>query len=188
MTTHTTATPASAAFSQALASAHDQIGQTLADLSHTAPTLVVFLRHAGCTFCREALADLAKIRTAIEAEGVQICLVHMGSDDHAAEFFAAYGMDDVPRISDPGQGLYRAFDLGRGKLRQLFGPKVIVRGAEAAANGHGIGRLIGDGFQMPGVFLIRDGQIVRAFRHQTAADRPDYAALACPLPPGSTNG
>ena len=41
-----------------------------------------------------------------------------------------------------------------------------------------VGKLVGDGFQMPGVFLLRNGRIEKAFRHQTAADRPDYCELA----------
>jgi hypothetical protein len=30
---------------------------------------------------------------------------------------------------------------------------------------------------MPGAFLIHNARLVRAFRHQDAADRPDYCAL-----------
>jgi hypothetical protein len=57
----------------------------------------------------------------------------------------------------------------------LFGPKVWWRGFQAGVlNRHGAGRLQGDGFQMPGVFLVFHGQILRSFRHQSAADRPDY--------------
>ena len=37
--------------------------------------------------------------------------------------------------------------------------------------------LAGDGLQMPGVFVLVDGRVARAYRHRTAADRPDYAAL-----------
>jgi hypothetical protein len=48
--------------------------------------------------------------------------------------------------------------------------------------GHGIGPLVGDGFQMPGAFLIRDGRVSAAYRHRHAADRPDCGALACGLP------
>jgi hypothetical protein len=35
-----------------------------------------------------------------------------------------------------------------------------------------------DGFQMPGVFLLRDRGIARAYRHRTIADRPDYVAIS----------
>jgi hypothetical protein len=41
-----------------------------------------------------------------------------------------------------------------------------------------VGRLAGDGFQMPGVFLIFKGEVIRSYRHHTAADRPDYINLA----------
>jgi len=30
---------------------------------------------------------------------------------------------------------------------------------------------------MPGVLVIREGQVIRRFIHETAADRPDYLAL-----------
>ncbi len=157
-------------------------GRTLAELAEASPVLVVFLRHAGCTFCREALSDLRARRAEIERHA-RIAIVHMGDDASAASFFAKYGLDDVARISDPERTLYRAFDLGRGSLWQLFGPRVWVRGFRAGVlAGHGVGRLEGDGFQMPGTFLVHRGRIIRSHRHKDAADRPDYAEIACTLP------
>ncbi len=159
--------------------ARTQFGDSLIQLSTESPLLLVFLRHAGCTFCREALADLAQQRRAIEELGVRIALVHMGSGAEAERFFARYGLAGVCRVDDPGQNLYRAFGLSRGRLGQLFGPKVWFRGFQAGILGrHGIGRLAGDGFQMPGVFLLFHGEILNSFRHASAADRPDYVALA----------
>ncbi|MFN3326567.1 MAG: SelL-related redox protein [Bryobacteraceae bacterium] len=154
-------------------------GATLGNLAEQSDLLLVFLRHTGCTFCREALADLAARRAAIESRGVRIVLAHPGSREQAAGAFARYGLDDLARISDPECRLYRAFGLKRGTLWQLFGPKVAWRGLQAGLlAGHGIGRLAGNGFQMPGVFLIAGGRIAAGYRHRTAADRPDYAALA----------
>jgi hypothetical protein len=168
---------------EAMARARVSGGPSLAELSRGGPALVVFLRHAGCTFCREALADIAARRARIESEGVRIVLVHMGDDASAREFFAKYGLDDVARVSDPDRELYRAFDLRRGSPWQLFGLRVWWRGFVAGVlGGHGVGALAGDGFQMPGVFLMRDGRIERAFRHQSAGDRPEYETLACGLP------
>ena len=108
--------------------AFTQSGQTLGMLSRERPTLVVFLRHSGCTFCRQALADIAARRSAIEVGGAGIVLVHMGDDASAATFFSEYGLGDVARISDPHRLLYRAFELRRGSLWQLFAPQVIARG------------------------------------------------------------
>lgn len=150
-------------------------GFTVETLSRTRPVLLVFLRHAGCTFCREALADLALQRRDVEAAGATIVLAHMGEPEFGRDFFQKYGLDDLHQISDPGCGLYRAFGLPKGNLWMLFGPKVWVRGFDAGViNRHGVGRLVGDGFQMPGLFMIFHGQILRSYRHQSAADRPDY--------------
>ena len=164
---------------------HGDGGGTLDSLSRKGPVLVVFLRHMGCTFCREALADVAARRAAIEKEGSRIVLVHMRPPDEAAAFFATYGLESVGHISDPAAVLYRSFGLRRGTLWQLFGPRVAWRGLMATNAGHKVGRLRGDGFQMPGVFLVRDGRFIREFRHRDAAERPNYTELAaCPLPTG----
>lgn len=156
-----------------------QRGVTLAELSRQHPVLVVFLRHSGCTFCREALQDLREQRDRIEAKGTRIVLVHMGDDESSRAFFESFDLGDVDRISDPECRLYRAYELDRGRIGQLFGLSVFWRGFKCAIlNRHGVGKLGGDGFQMPGAFLVRDNEIVKAFRHQTAASRPDYCSVA----------
>jgi len=155
-----------------------QYGVSVDEISRLSPVLLVFLRHAGCTFCREAMADLAEKRREIESQGTRLVLVHMGTEENSVAFFRKYGLEEVPRLSDPERALYRAFGLPRGSLADLFGPKVWWRGFQAGILGrHGLGRPAGDAFQMPGVFLLFHGEIVRSFRHQSAADRPDYMAL-----------
>jgi hypothetical protein len=162
-----------------------QSGTTLDALSHIRPTLVVFLRHSGCTFCREALADLAAKRTQLESQGVGLALVHLGDDEAMQVLCEQYGLSDLPRFCDPERRLYQAFRLKLGSFMSLIGPKVLWRGMRAAfASRHGIGRFDGNVFQLPGAFLIDSGQIVREYRHATAADRPDYVALACPIATG----
>jgi peroxiredoxin len=154
-------------------------GQKLGDLTRSQPIMLVFLRHFGCTFCREALNDLAEQRREIESRGIKLVLVHMGSESAAREFFARYGLDDVARVADPNQSLYRGFGLTKGSLWQLFGPEVWWRGFTAGIlRRNGIGFLVGDGFQMPGAFLLFHGEVLRAFRHKNASDRPDYRKIA----------
>lgn len=166
---------------QALATYRDQHSTPLDELSRRTPLLVVFLRHAGCTFCREALADLSRQRAQIASAGATITLVHMDANDaDAARYFGGYGLSDVPRVSDPDCRLYRAFGLVRGSWWQLFGLPVWWPGLKAILSGHSIGRMVGDGFQMPGAFLVERGQITRAYRHAFSADRPDYCELAAP--------
>jgi peroxiredoxin len=165
----------------ALEGARTSSGVSVAELSRGRGVLVVFLRHSGCTFCREALADLARVRSEIERGGALIALVHMGEESaETARFFGRYGLGDLPRVSDPGRELYRALGLRRGRFGQLFGIACWVRAIRAGVfGGHWVGKLVGDGFQMPGVFLVRDGRVERSFVHESAADRPDYPLVAC---------
>jgi len=154
-------------------------GESLDALSRESPLLMVFLRHAGCPFCREALAQLKKDRAAIEAGGVRIVLVHMTTDDDAKKLFAKYGLDDVPRVADPERQLYEAFELKRGTVGDVMGPKVWWKGFRTAIlRGNGFGVPKGDVFQMPGTFLVANGEIVRAFRADDSTGHPDYAEFA----------
>jgi peroxiredoxin len=153
-------------------------GVTLDELSRIGPTLVVFLRHAGCPFCREALSDIARLRPRLEAEGARLVLVHLSGEAEIARLLAIYGLADTPRIHDPHGSLYRAFGLPRGSLSDVAGPKVWWRGCQAVFAGrHRVAFPDSDAFQMPGVFLLFHGEILRSYRHQSAADRPDYLAL-----------
>lgn len=155
--------------------------QKLDDLADRQPQLVVFLRHAGCTFCRQALADIQSVRQEIESTGCGIVFVHLGREDdpESVAIFHKYGVDDLPRISDPSSRLYRQFGLDLGGFRELFGIKVWMRGLLfGIVNGHGIGAVRGNSFQMPGVYLYHRGIILGGFRHESAADRPDYLELA----------
>ena len=170
----------------ALRTARCQNGESLLSLSRRQPRLVVCLRHLGCTFCRESLADLARQRLEIEAAGAGIVLVHPATDEQAAELFEGYGLAGLPRFADPDRVLYRALGLSRGSFAQVLGPRVFWRAAAATLRGHRLGKNAGDVWQMPGVFLVRDGRVVEAFRHQDVSDRPDYRAIAARLRRGGT--
>lgn len=153
-------------------------GRTLDQLANERPQMVVFLRHSGCTFCREALAEISSRRREIEATGCGIVLVHLDDSD-GREFFAQYGMADLPRISDPQCRLYRQFGLDLGDFRQLFGLRVWLRGFVAGfLHGHGLGWPRANSFQMPGVFTYHRGRVIEGFQHDQASDRPDYVELA----------
>lgn len=171
-------------FQDAIQSHHDQHGTSLADLSDQSPVMLVFLRHLGCTFCMETLQDLKAQRKQIESDGIRPVLVHMSDDGDAQNQFAKYTLDDLSRISDPDQDLYRAFELKRGSLWQLFGPRVWFQGIRAMFRGNTVGKLQGDGFQMPGVFIMHKGQVIQSFKHATAGDRPEYTCMSgeCKVP------
>lgn len=154
-------------------------GESLEVLSRASPLLVVFLRHKGCAFCRETLAQLQRRRGEIEAAGVKIVLVHMIEDDNTAEvFFARWRMHDVPRVSDPRQEIYKRFGLKRGSLSQVIGWGVWWPGLKSVLRGHFPGVPRGDIFQLPGAFLVHQGRVVREFAAKNSAEHPEYTEFA----------
>lgn len=154
-----------------------QRGATLTELSRHQPLLVVFLRHSGCTFCREAVADIAAQRQAIEALGTQIAFVHMGQQE-PVDLLEKHKLTDIHSFRDPVCSLYDAFGLRMGTFWELFGPKTWVRSIQSWKNGNVNGAFNGNVLRMPGVFLLQNGEVVRAYRHKSPADRPDYVKLA----------
>jgi hypothetical protein len=156
-----------------------QDGETLAEISQDEPTMVVFLRHSGCTFHREALSDLVVARPTLAELGVRLAIVHMGEQLKTGAPGGDCPLTDVARFSDPDRRLYREFGLGHGTFNQLLGPAVWKRGFQSCViDGTGVGPLDGDGFQMPGVFVVHAGKRLVSYRHKHAGDRPDYAAIA----------
>jgi len=178
--------PAETDLASALQAARTDHGDRLAAMSDPEPLLLVFVRHSGCTFCGETLADLAKAREpGGPAASLAVAVVQMGTLEQGRRLLDRHGLTDVPVVSDPDRSLYRAVDLGRGGLGQLFGLRVWWRAMGAIFRGHFIGRLVGDGFQMPGAFIIRRRVIVKAFRHDDAGERTDFAGL-CRFEDGPT--
>lgn len=162
-------------------------GLSVAELSNEQPVMLVFLRHFGCTFCREALQDLSERKENIKKYGGKLVLVHMSDEKTAERYFAKYGLVGVDHVMDPHCLFYQAFGLTKGTARQLFGLHSWIRGFQAGViDGHGVGvKQLGDGFQMPGVFILRKGKLVTQFIHKMAGDRPEYVDLlaqCCEIP------
>ncbi len=155
-------------------------GKSLAAASESKLLALVFLRHFGCTFTRQILRGLEGIQREATAHGAELVLVHMLQNGKETAFLGEGS--GVARIADPCCELYRAFGLGKGGVLELFGPHVWWRGAIAIFHGCGVGHLAGDGLQMPGAFLFRDGKIISSQRARSAADLPDLPGLFQALP------
>lgn len=153
--------------------------ESVASLSMNGPVLLVFLRHFGCIFCRESLRDLSQKRAAYEEKNITIVFVHMSDKTTAEMYFRSFNLAGIKHISDPQCAYYSAFKLSKGNIGQLFGFKNLVRGFEVTI-GKGIpvtAAQLGDGNQMPGLFVISKGQIINSFIHSFAGDKPDYDAI-----------
>ena len=143
--------------------------------------LLIFLRHFGCSFCRQAISDIADLRTELAERHVRPVFVHLGTPERAKPYFDYYHLEDIERVSDPEGGIYRnaPFALRSQHLAwQFVDPRVwygwLVKGAYRK---HGIGKIQENAQQMPGIFFIKGGRIARTFRYKTIADQPDYLKL-----------
>ena len=125
------------------------------------------------------MTEISKKRSSIIAKGTQLAFVHMSNEELASKFFTGYRLEDAERVSDPQRKLYKLFKLVQGGLPQFLTWRILKRMFVAGViNGHGLGKLAGDAFQMPGVFLIQHSKVLRAFVHRTVADQPNYTELA----------
>jgi thiol-disulfide isomerase/thioredoxin len=154
-------------------------GESFEQLTKDHRVLLVFLRHFGCTFCRETMCELAKVRPFLEREGVKIVIVHMVESEMASEMLKVYDLDDISHVSDPHQHMYRTFGLHKTGFRAMFGFKNWYRAFVAGiVKGHLVGKPAGDPWQMPGVFLYHKNKILNKFTYRYVSDRPDFLKLA----------
>ena len=162
------------------ASIRTESGATLLELAQATPVLLIFLRHFGCSFCRQAISDVADLRDELDRRRVRPVFVHLGTPERAKPFFDYYKIGDVERISDPEAKIYQLPEFQLSKMHpalNLLLPKVWVGWLKGAIFRHGIGKIEEDGHQMPGIFFLKGSQIVRQFRYRTIADEPDYLKL-----------
>jgi peroxiredoxin len=160
-----------------LGSIHTEAGSTLLSLTEASPVLLIFLRHFGCSFCRQAISDVADVHAELSARNVRPVFVHLGTPERAKTYFDYYGLHDVDRISDPGAIIYHhpAFALGRiHPALHLINPRVWAGWLKGSIYKHGIGNLKDDAHQMPGLFFLKGPSIARRFRYKSIADRPNY--------------
>ena len=170
--------PQKMTWTEALDGPQSHRGTTLGQLSDERPTLVVFVRHSGCAFCRETLHALATHRGEI-GERFHLAIVWMGDPMVARLLAERYGIDDIHRFVDASFRLHDAFEVPRGSFYQVIGPPVWWKGFLAAlVRGHGLGKISGDVFRMPAAFVVDQRVVVSAFHAQFSSDSPDFAAIA----------
>jgi peroxiredoxin len=155
-----------------------QNNTSVLDISKEKPIMLIFLRHFGCQFCREAMDDVSKLRPHLVASNMGLALVHMAENSVAEDYFRKFDLVDVQHISDSNCRFYTLFGLVKGRFTQLFGFQSWIRGFTVQAKyGADIGKHLGDNFQMPGVFIIFDGEVIDSYIHKNTSDRPDYVDM-----------
>ena len=136
------------------------------------PLILVFLRHFGCIFCREQIAELRQFK----AEN--IVLVCMGRIQETQEFKRKM---EIPQtmVSDPNKLLYEAFALRRGSFGQVLSPTLTRKSIRLLKGGHRMGMLKGDPWMLAGVFRIEpDGDVSFAHYATDISDNMSGPAIA----------
>src|SRR5690554_467509 len=159
--------------------AHTNKQEDLMKLAENKKVLLVFLRHFGCTFCRETMTRLAEAREELERKNTKIVLVHMVAPHFAQKLLNIYNLRGVSHISDPDRELYRTFGLRKATADQFLNPKNWWRAfTQGVLHGHLIGKPAGNVYQMPGVFLFHKKKILNKFTYRYVSDMPDFLRLS----------
>jgi peroxiredoxin len=90
------------------------------------PLVLSFMRHFGCTFCREHLEHLRARYAEITAQGGDVVAVFQYGAEATGDFCAGRGLP-FACVGDPLREAYAALDIHRGRGRELFGWGVVKR-------------------------------------------------------------
>lgn len=122
--------------------------------------VLVFLRHFGCIFCRQHVAQLRDEYDAFERRGYGVLAIGHGTPARAASFARDLSLP-FPVLGDWEQQAYAAYGLGRASFADLVNPRIYVAAARATLAGARGGKPDGDVRQLPGTFVIDPSGIVQ---------------------------
>ena len=95
------------------------------------PRLFIFLRHLGCSFAREAVAELKEMRPRIEEHGASLVLVHMSDPDEAEHVAPAVAHQHGGALDGRQQRRRRRRELGADERERLL--RSLAESVEAGA-------------------------------------------------------
>ncbi|MDQ3677074.1 MAG: SelL-related redox protein [Actinomycetota bacterium] len=141
------------------------------------PLAVAFLRHFGCSFCREHLSQLDQVRDEIQAAGGDVLAVFQNRGWQVRDFCDQRGVG-LECLGDPRREGYDAVALKKGSWKEYLGPQLAMRYLQAARSGYTPGLPKGNVSQRPGTFVVgTDGRIVFAHYNRDSSDNPTTDAV-----------
>ncbi len=153
----------------------------LADYWQDGPAVFVFLRHLGCTFCRQQVLQLRRDYEKFRALGANVVCIAQGEPKVGKAFKIMFDLPyPILMTGEKNTDVFQQYGLGRGTIRELLGLNMWIKGFAAlfSLGPKVIGKLEGDGTQMPGVFIVdQTGTVRLAFRSKDAADNPSNTLL-----------
>jgi peroxiredoxin len=143
--------------------------------------VLAFVRHFGCPQCKELLDQLAQLKPALEEKGLSLAVVTQGKPAETKSF-CEERIPGVTCLADPERKAYRAYGVGRGKLRQTFLSWRVLQSNRRLAKRMGWKIELPpegqDALLMSGVFIIGpDGRIRLPYYYENIADHPPVELL-----------
>lgn len=139
-------------------------------------TVFAFVRHFGCLFCRQQMAELLAARDAVFAAGGHMVVIGQGSIEEARVFRDENELPG-PLLTDPSRQAYCAVDLRRG-AGTVFRPAVFWAALRAWRHGFRQSRTAGDPLQQGGVVVVGpDGRERYRYISRWAGDHPRQSSL-----------
>ncbi|MGE3178448.1 MAG: AhpC/TSA family protein [Vicinamibacterales bacterium] len=136
------------------------------------PVVLLFVRHFGCLFCRQQIAEMQPAVPRIRAAGAELYVIGNGSVEEARAFEEEL-QPGVGLLTDPTRQTFCALQMRSG-LATVLRPSVLWRSLRALRAGFTQTRVAGDPFQQGGVVVIGPGGLERyRYVSRTAGDHPD---------------
>src|SRR5690606_31261714 len=140
------------------------------------PAVLAFVRHFGCLFCFEQVADMVSVAPAIAEACARLCFIGNGNPLHAQVFMEETGLTkDV--YTDPARLLYKRLSMKHGVFSTLN--RSSRRNARrASSRGFQQVGVRGDAWQQGGVLAVtREGVVAYLQRFSVAGERVDLADI-----------
>ncbi len=137
-------------------------------------TLIVFVRHFGCIFCRERIGTLSARLDALRNLNMNAVVIGNGTAA-MADAFAEETNLDVPLYTDPGRRTYALAGMKRNLGLSLTS---IGDSLRSWRSGHRQGAVAGDVWQQGGILVVdSDGNIIESHHDDGFGDYIDLDAL-----------
>jgi peroxiredoxin len=135
------------------------------------PLVLVFLRHLGCTFCRQQLAWLARDYQRFAAAGANVACVAQGDAKVGKAYVLLLDLPFPLLLCGNDLAVYRQYGLTQANVVSMLNPVMIFKGLASLLQGHKQTEVIGDGRQLGGAFLIdRTGTVRYIHRNADPSD------------------
>ncbi|MDR3247721.1 MAG: redoxin domain-containing protein [Treponema sp.] len=148
-------------------------GLDLATVAAGKKTVLLFLRYLGCTLCRLDMHLLREKYGEITGAGGQL-LVALQSDPALVARETASAPFPFTIICDPGQELYRRFEIKPAKSKlALAGGKTLAKISQLKKYSFTHGEYEGDELQLPACFVLDSSFTIRYAKYaKNLADIP----------------